>query len=348
MTVLVEEKVFLLSRRWSHHASHSGYDILGNYISRTLSARPVPDFLMPDRLFWRMTKNMHGYDRTGLALELRAAAHMATHRGCIYHLLYGDNCFNYLGKVNGWRKHRVVASFHLPSRRLAEWIRRPEQLSQLSAVIVLGKVQIPFFAAFLPRERIFVVPYAVDTHFFVPPPSFAARERNLCLFVGSHLRDFSTLIGVIERARYTAPQVQFAVVVHPKDQAKFSGVVGHFTLYRDLSEAELLALYQRATLVIQPLEDAVANTAVLEAIACGLPVVVTDIGAVREYVNETCAALVPPYHPQAMLQAIVSLLQDEKRLVEMAESARMQAQQFDWQLIAGQMRQTYEQIFALS
>ena len=343
----VEDKVFLLSRRWAHHANHSGYDILGRHIAKTLSAKPIPDIFLPNRLFWKMTKNMIGYDRTGAALEMMAAAHMTTRSGCIYHLLYGDNCFNYLGALNGWRNHRVIASFHLPPRRLAEWVRKPDQLQQLSAVIILGCNQLPFFEGILPRERIILVPYAVDTSFFTPPSKFSQREENLCLFVGSHLRDYETLSSVIENARILAPQLRFALVAHPKALANFNGVVGNFTLHSDIRESELLALYQKATLVIQPLQDAVANTALLEGMACGTPIVVTEIGAVREYVTENCACFVPPYNPEGMLEAILSLVNDPVRCRDMSNNARQEALKFDWSIVAGQMRKAYEQILAL-
>lgn len=343
----IDDRVLLLSRRWSHHASHSGYDILGHHITHLVSAGPLPSRLLPERLFWQATKRMSGYDRTGAALELRAAAHMATHRGFLYHLLYADNCFNYLGRLNGWRGHRVVASFHLPPRRLAAWIGCPAALRQLAAVIVLGSTQIGFFEGFLPRERIFVVPYAVDTTFFKPPATFAARAENCCLFVGSHLRDLETLIAVIEDAYRLAPHLNFVVVVHPEQRTKFNTVVGNVTLYSDLSEAELLTLYQKATLVIQPLLDTVANTALLETMACGAPVVVTEIGAVRDYVTDECAVLVEPYSPQAMLAAISNLAADRTKRRTMAEQARHRALQFTWPCVADQMRQTYKQILAL-
>ena len=168
------------------------------------------------------------------------------------------------------------------------------------------------------------------------------------MFVGSHLRDLETLTTVIEDAYRLAPHLQFVLVAHPKDLAKFTGLIGNVTLYSNLRETELLALYQKATLVIQPLQDTVANTALLETMACGAPSVVTEIGAVRDYVTAECAALVAPYNPQAMLAAIIELAADAARRRSMAEHARTRALQFAWPCVAGQMRKTYEQILGLT
>lgn len=340
----VDERVFLLSRRWSHHASHSGYDVLGKYIGTVITADPQSTKLLPDRLLQRLGRNMMGYDRMAAALELKAMRHMMQHRNCLYHVLYGEDNFNFLGHLNGWRGHKVIASFHLPPRKFADYIQRTDRLARLDGAVILGNNMASCFANILPKERVFQIPYAVETTFFTPPADFAMREENLCLFVGSHLRDFPTLCSVIQEANIIAPHISFAIVAHPNDLKQFQGVTGNFTLYSNLSEAELLALYQKATLLIEPLHDTVANTALLEGISCGLPTVITDIGASREYVHGDAAAFVAPYDAAAFLETILALLNNPSQRRAMAESARKQALRYDWQVVVQQMRELYQQL----
>lgn len=339
-----DDRIFLLSRRWRHHSNHSGYDLLGRHIGQTLNANPISNTLVPDRIFWRMTKRMRGYDRTGLALELLAARHMATRHGCLYHVIYGETCYNYLGYLNGWRGHRVIASYHHPPYKFADLVRGTEQIQRLSAVVIVGRNQYPYFENILPSERIFYVSHPIDTSYFIPVGDFSHRDEGLCLFVGAHLRDLATLRLVIEDARILAPQLSFAVVSHPKHVAELENIVGNLTLHSGLEEEELLRLYQKATLFIQPLIDATANNSIMEALSCGLPMVVTDIGGVREYINENCACFVPPYDPEAMLETILGLVNDRKRREFMSMSAREQALRFDWHVVAGQMQEVYGQI----
>jgi glycosyltransferase involved in cell wall biosynthesis len=339
-----DRKVFLVSRRWPHHAGHSGYDRLGSYIGQVLTAKSVPNTFVPDRFLRRIGRKMPGYDSTSLALEIKAAMHMAGHRDCLYHVLYGDNCFNYLGLLNGWRGHQVIASYHHPPQKLAMWVPQPERLRRLSAAIILGSNQHSFFGEILPRERVFLVPYAVDTSYFTPPEHFFERENNLCLFVGAHLRDFPTLRSVINNARILAPQLKFAVVLHPMHLNRLNGVVGNFTVYNSIPEHELLRLYRSATLLIQPLKDAVANTAVLEAMSCGLPIVLTDVGAVRDYVDANIGAFVPPFDPDAVLETILHLIRSPGKRNELSLNARNRALQFDWNVITKRMHEIYARL----
>ncbi len=50
---------------------------------------------------------------------------------------------------------------------------------------------------------------------------------------------------------------------------------------------------------------------VLEALACGRPVVASDVGAVPEFVDSTCGAIIPPREPSALAPALQAVLARE-------------------------------------
>lgn len=342
--ISMDGKVFLVSRRWKHHAEHSGYDTLGNFIGVPLTSDPILKFLLPDPIVWKLQREMRGYDRTSIALELLTLRHMATHKGCLYHLLNGEGIYNYLGTFNGWREHRLVVTYHKPPHAFNEYIRDLELLKKLSAVIVMGRNQLPLFNGLLPPERLYFIPHPIDTEYFTPPEDDQTRDENLCLFVGAHLRDYETLRFVIESAWILAPHIKFALVIHPQKLDELKGVVGNYQILCNIDEPSLLDLYRKAAILVMPLIDTTANNAVLEAMACGLPMIVTDIGAIRDYVNDDFAQFVSLFDHQEMLHGILEILSSRTRRQQMGKAARDYSLYFDNFVIARQMQEFYTHI----
>ena len=67
-------------------------------------------------------------------------------------------------------------------------------------------------------------------------------------------------------------------------------------------------------------------TVVLEAMACGLPVVTTDVGAVREIASHGANAIVvPPCDPRSLATALLELLDDEDRREAFGAAGRLAA-----------------------
>lgn len=344
-----EPGVRLACRRWSHHAAHSGYDVLSRHVGVPIHESALWNRL-PERLLRTCARDFTGYDKVSLGLEVQVAAHMARHRGCLYHVLYGDNCFNLLSAFVGWHGHHVVVSYHHPPSKLALRVPDAAVLGAPSAVILLGRNQAPAWRGLLPDDRLFVVPHGVDTTYFHPPVAHDRRERALVLFVGSHLRDFATLRAVILNARVTAPHLRFVVVGHEVHirAGIFDGLTGACEIRTGLAEPELRALYQTASVLVMPLNDAVANVTLLEAMACGLPAVVSDVGGVTDYVSEDCAVLVPPHDPEAMLAETVRLDADRHEGARTASRARLRAEEFSWHRVAALTSEVYARVRAMS
>jgi glycosyltransferase involved in cell wall biosynthesis len=117
------------------------------------------------------------------------------------------------------------------------------------------------------------------------------------------------------------------------------GVPG-LRLESGISSAELLDAYRRADVFLHPVSDATGNSALMEALACGVPVVTTDAGGVPDYVDGSCAVL-RPADPARLADAVVGLLGDERERGAMAEAARERALRFDWPHVAWSLLQIY-------
>jgi glycosyltransferase involved in cell wall biosynthesis len=88
-------------------------------------------------------------------------------------------------------------------------------------------------------------------------------------------------------------------------------------------------LYAAADVLLAPARDAGLGLSTMEAIACGLPVVATDIPAMRRLVeHERTGLLVPPENPDALANAALRLLNDRALAQQFARNALQTAEQF--------------------
>jgi glycosyltransferase involved in cell wall biosynthesis len=207
----------------------------------------------------------------------------------------------------------------------------------------VGRNQQEFFKDIIDQDRIFFVPLGVDTDFYTPPTSNDKRDPDLCVFVGENYRDFPTLRGVIELVSYRRPNTKFVGVTLPR-AFPLIGSHPNLHLHSGVNESELLELYRSAALMIMPLTDATANNAILESMACGLPLVVSDVGAIRDYVSSGCATLVPPCDSIVMTEAVLKLLNCPAERMRMSEQARGQAIKFSWPNVINQLWSVYEAV----
>ena len=340
---IIDRRVRLVAYRHAWHSAHAGYGVLTRYAERVIRARPLPRLLVPRRLLWRIANGVIAYDWESLATELRAGADLVLSRGCVYHVLYAENTYQYLGLLSGCRGNRVVATFHLPTWRHRDLVRSDWHLRRLSAAICLGRTQMEFLAGIVGADRTFFVPRGVDADYFSPGSDADGRDANLCLFIGEHLRDFATLRDSLDRIARARPQTR--CIARTERAAVSRNDTDPAVLRRDrMSEAELLQLYRRAALLLLPLVDATDNNTAVEAMACGLPMVVTDVGSVRDYVTPECAVFVPPGDAARFAEAVIDLLDDPNRLRAMSGAARQRGLALNWPTVIRELQAVYDAV----
>jgi glycosyltransferase involved in cell wall biosynthesis len=344
-----EKTVRFVVFRYKHHSPHSGYSRMPefadpHYKGETITVdKSLPRSIIRERMLWKLSAGTPGYNRAAMATELNVAWKILKESKNIYHFLYGETTYHYAGNFNNVRQNRIVATFHLPPTQLKHAVQMDWHLRQLSAVVCVGRNQQDFFSRILPPDRIFFAPLGVDTEYFTPPATFESRDENLCLIVGSNYRDYPTLRGVIELIAYLRPETQFVAVTSPQN----FGLIGkhpNLSLRSGIPEADLRNLYCSAALMIMPLYEATANNAILEGLACGTPIIVSDVGAIRDYVDPESALLIPPQNAKAMANAALDILNAPKERKQLSEKARKQAIKLSWPAAAKKLHSVYEAI----
>ena len=102
---------------------------------------------------------------------------------------------------------------------------------------------------------------------------------------------------------------------------------------------------QAAVLVSPSLFEGSPNV-VLEAMACGVPLVVSDIPQHRELLDESAALFVPPHSSEALAAAIEAVLLDPEAAAGRARVARARASRYSLSTVAKQYDAVYRDLLA--
>ena len=172
------------------------------------------------------------------------------------------------------------------------------------------------------------------------------REKNgapsgyaLHFSTGDPRENSKTVLGAFERASArTGGGIKLLVVGAAKEEVK-EGVI-----YRSyLSEDELIQAYQGALLYLDLSLFEGFALQVLEAMACGVPVIASNRTSIPEIVGDA-GILVDPDDHEAIAQAINRVLTDQELWHQMREKGLERAKQFSWEKTARETLAAYEEV----
>ena len=87
---------------------------------------------------------------------------------------------------------------------------------------------------------------------------------------------------------------------------------------------------------------------VLEAMACGLIIVSTNVGGIPHLLaDEVNALLIPPQNPQAMTAAIQRVLTESDLAESLPQNARKDIEKFDWSVILPEQEKNFLELLYL-
>ena len=209
-----------------------------------------------------------------------------------------------------------------------------------------------------PEEQIAVVPNGVSAR-FAPVPAEAARAvaarhglvGEYLLYVGAFQarKNLIRLLDAFERARPGLPGVELALAGptqwrYPELAERLRRAAGVRVL-RYVPEEDLPALYSAASAFVLPSLYEGFGIPVLEAMACGTPVVCSDAGPLPE-VTGGSALLVSPTDVEAIAAALTRVTNDRALAATLRERGFERARQFTWERAAGTYRDLYGRLLA--
>jgi len=110
-----------------------------------------------------------------------------------------------------------------------------------------------------------------------------------------------------------------------------------------LDGRELIRAYQGALVYVDPSLYEGFALQVLEAMACGVPVIASSRSSIPEIVGDA-GILIDPENPAALAEAIVRVLTDDNLRNEMCQKGLERAKQFSWEKVARETLLNYQEI----
>jgi len=246
-----------------------------------------------------------------------------------------------------------VCTFHMyaehepPALRVARKVLGRATLSSYERAIAVSRPA-RGYAEIAWKRDLAVIPNGVSTRTFVPgdrPARIpAAGDPLRLLFVGrgdDRRKGLRCLLEAYSRLQASGLPVTLDVV--GEGARRGLPVPAGVTLHGLVpSTAGLVEHYRNCDIFVSPaLGQESFGIVLLEAMACGRPVVCSGIAGYRQVVDPRGARMVPPGDAEALAQAIAGLARDPAARREMGELNRARAEGYDWSDVADRVRSQY-------
>jgi glycosyltransferase involved in cell wall biosynthesis len=192
----------------------------------------------------------------------------------------------------------------------------------------------------IPAANVRVIRSGLTQEDYSAPAVKPASDHPVILYVGRLKRYKGIELGfeAVRQLRVKHPRIEYAIVgggdylPELQRQVAVLGLAGHVSFRGYVTHAEKVALMQRAAVLIYTSPKEGWGLSVVEANACGTPVVASDAPGLRESVkNGETGFLVPHGDATALAQRIDQLLSDPALYAAFRQNGLAWARSFTWE-----------------
>jgi glycosyltransferase involved in cell wall biosynthesis len=265
----------LVADQYEHHSVSSGYHQIARLFPRAgwISLRA----LERRHLNWLRRPTFVG-------AEIKSLDDLVSEFGgeILWHILYGDmtRVSNDLREIDP--RSKVIVTLHQPVSLLRTIHPDILVLQEVDALAALSEEQAAELRELNLGPRVFSLHHGIWTGTFKSAPS--SVPDDCVLFVGEHLRDW-LLLTRVARQLETDRSLHLRLVI-PRIYSDWFRHRPNTIVETQIPEGDLITCYQRSLVLLLPLQGAVANNAILEAMSCGCPVLTNRLPSVEEYLGD--------------------------------------------------------------
>lgn len=247
-------------------------------------------------------------------------------------------------------KSRLVITFHGSDfKRVAKLPFYFPLLRAADRIFYVSDAMRPVLERHFPAEKLVQTNSGVDLLTFSADPG-TPREK-LLLSVGNlrWQKDYPTLLSALKIVFASHSDYAAVIIGEGPDRAaleKRAAELGISSKVRFLGQQPSTSVrdsMSKARLFILSSSTEGMPKVLLEAMACRLPIVGTDVGAVRE-VTSNCGWVAPKQDPDALASKIIELLNDDSSWKRFSENGPSSAARFSWEMAAQKIHDEFRSL----
>jgi glycosyltransferase involved in cell wall biosynthesis len=204
------------------------------------------------------------------------------------------------------------------------------------------------------KKKITVIPNGIDLELFNSNSS--KKLKNTLIFVSvldeyHKFKGFDYLLDSLKIVVKKYPKVKLSVIGEGELKNYYSKKANYMSLDKNViflgqkNQDEVAKYCNKASIFILPSIDIEGfGIVLLEAMACKIPVIATDIvGVAREVRQNNCGIIVKPRDSLALAESIIKLLENPKLAKKMGENGRKLVEsKYGWKSISKQIDSIYQ------
>jgi glycosyltransferase involved in cell wall biosynthesis len=206
-------------------------------------------------------------------------------------------------------------------------------LGLADVVVVLARVELDAYRIFVPQQNVVALPNGIDTRAFARVPTVRSRAGHplRLVYIGRIAREkglYETLQG-IHLAAELGVDARITLAGQGDEEprlrryAQALGIASRVVFARPVFGDDKVRLLAGADVMVLPSYSEGLPYALLEAMAAGIPVIATPVGAIPDVMTHgTHGFLVPPRDGKAIAEALLRLWGDREQLSWMSRACR--------------------------
>lgn len=189
-----------------------------------------------------------------------------------------------------------------------------KMIRNASIIITLNNKSYGYIKS-ITNKKALVVPNFIEERWCIKPNDYRQSIKDI-LFIG-HASLQKGIYELIKTARFF-PDINFTVVGPQSEEIKNEKKPDNMFFAGAIHHDETWAYYRKSDVFVLPSWSEGFSVALLEAMACGLPVIASDVGANREMIEDQGGIIVKPKCAEDIINAI-NVLKDPKKRIKCSE-----------------------------